>query len=194
MARINLLPWREELRKQKKKDFLTAMGVLVLTTLIIFVFIHTHIQGLQAYQEQRNQMLTEEITRLDQKLGEIKNIEDTKNKLLAKIDLIQKLQESRPEVVHLLDEIPRRTPDGVFLTHFTQVGQALAFEGKSQSNARVSAFMRAIDASDWLHTPVLEEIKAEDAKLSAQSNFRLKATLGKQNVETTTNVQPAVKP
>lgn len=184
MARINLLPWREEQRKQKKKDFLTAMGLLVLLTLVLFGFVHTHIQGLQAYQEARNKILEEEIVRLDQKLGEIKNIEETKNKLLAKIDLIQKLQESRPEVVHLIDEIPRTTPDGVFLTKFTQTLQALVFEGKSQSNARVSAFMRAIDASDWLQAPVLEEIKAEDAK-STQSNFKLKATLGKQNVEAT---------
>jgi type IV pilus assembly protein PilN len=187
MARINLLPWREELRKQKRKDFLTAMGLFVLLTLTIFGFVHTHIQGLQAYQEARNQILESEIATLDKKLGEIKNIEETKNKLLAKIDLIQKLQESRPEVVHLLDEIPRNTPDGVFLTKFTQTGQALVFEGKSQSNARVSAFMRAIDASNWLQNPVLEEIKAEDAKSnqSTQSNFKLKATLGKPTVDAT---------
>lgn len=182
MTRINLLPWREELRKQKKKDFLTAMGVLAFLTLIIFVFIHTHIQGMQTYQEARNKILEAEIVKLDQKLGEIKNIEDTKNKLLAKIGLIQKLQQSRPEVVHLLDEIPRNTPDGVFLTRFSQKGQALFFEGKSQSNARVSAFMRAIDASSWLQIPVLEQIKAEGAN-STQSDFRLKATLGKRNAE-----------
>jgi type IV pilus assembly protein PilN len=184
MAKINLLPWREELRRQKKKDFLTAMGGLATLTLVAFGFVHTHIQGMQDYQEQRNAILTDEIARLDQKLGEIKNIEDTKNKLLAKIDLIQKLQESRPEAVHLMDEIPRNTPDGVFLTKFTQLAQGLVFEGKSQSNARVSAFMRAIDESNWLHSPVLEEIKAEDAK-STQSNFKLKATLGKQIADAT---------
>jgi type IV pilus assembly protein PilN len=178
MARINLLPWREELRKQRKKDFLTAMGGFVLLTLVTFGFIHTHIQGMHAYQETRNTMLTQEIVKLDQKLGEIKDIEDTKNKLLAKINLIQKLQESRPEVVHLLDEIPRNTPDGVFLSKFSQTGQALVFEGKSQSNARVSAFMRAIDASNWLTKPVLEEIKSENST-SSQSDFKLKATLGK---------------
>ncbi|MFI3219461.1 MAG: PilN domain-containing protein [Methylococcales bacterium] len=186
MARINLLPWREELRRQKKKDFLTTMGGLAFLTLAVFGFIHTQIQGKQEYQQQRNAILEEEIIRLDVKLGEIKNIEDTKNKLLAKIELIQKLQESRPEVVHLLDEIPRNTPDGVFLTKFSQTGQALVFEGKSQSNARVSAFMRAIDASNWLQSPVLEEIKAEDAKsTSTQSNFKMKATLGKPTVDAT---------
>lgn len=184
MARINLLPWREELRQQKKKHFLTAMGVFAVLTLIAFGFIHLYIQGLQEYQTARNKILEDEIVLLDKKLGEIKNIEETKNKLLAKIDLIQKLQESRPEVVHLIDEIPRNTPDGVFLTKFTQTAQKLVFEGKSQSNARVSAFMRAIDASNWLRAPVLEEIKAEDAQ-STQSNFKLKATLGKPAVEET---------
>jgi type IV pilus assembly protein PilN len=183
MAKINLLPWREELRKQKKKNFLTAMGLLALATLVAFVFVHTFIQGRHDYQESRNKILTEEIARLDLKLGEIKNIEDTKNKLLAKIDLIQKLQESRPEVVHLLDEIPRNTPDGVFLTKFSQKDQSLVFEGKSQSNARVSAFMRAIDASNWLRAPVLDEIKADPK--SIQSNFKLTASLGKLNADTT---------
>ncbi len=180
MARINLLPWREELRKKRKKDFLIAMGVSVVLTLVGFVFVHLYIQGIQTYQEQRNQILTDEITRLDQKLGEIKNIEETKNKLLAKIDLIQKLQESRPEAVHLLDEIPRTTPDGVYLTRFTQDGQALTYEGKSQSNARVSAFMRQIDASKWLRASNLDVIRAEDSRISAQSTFKLRAILGKQ--------------
>lgn len=178
MARINLLPWREELRQQKKKDFLTAMGLLVFATLIIFAFVHTHIQGLQAYQEQRNQMLSSEIATLDIKLGEIKNIEDTKNKLLKKIDLIQGLQRSRPEVVHLIDEIPRQTPDGVYLTKFQQIVKDLLFEGKSQSNARVSAFMRNIDASAWLYAPTLDEIRTLDDK-NEQSHFKLKAILGK---------------
>ena len=182
MAKINLLPWREELRKQKKKDFFTLMGVLVGVTLIAFVFIHTYIEGQKEYHERRNQILNEEIAKLDQKLGEIAKIEDTKNKLLAKIDLIQKLQESRPEIVHLLDEIPRTTPDGIFLSKFTQTAQELAFEGKTQSNARVSAFMRAIDASEWLHSPVLIEVMAEDQK-TAQSSFKMKATLGKKDVE-----------
>ncbi len=183
MARINLLPWREELRKQKKQDFLTAMGVLAGATLVSFIFVHTYIQGLHTYQEKRNQMLSSEIAALDLKLGEIKNIEDTRNKLLKKIELIQGLQRSRPEVVHLFDEIPRAAPEGVFLTKFIQTGKDLVFEGKSKSNARVSAFMREIDASNWLHTPMLEVIKTPDDKV-VLSDFTLKATLGKPNADT----------
>jgi type IV pilus assembly protein PilN len=182
MARINLLPWREELRKQKKKDFLMAMGVLVVATLVVFLFVHIHIQKMHEYQEQRNQKLSSEIATLDIKLGEIKNIEDTKNKLQKKIDLIQGLQESRPEVVHLFDEISNTAPEGVFLIKFDQTEKNLAFEGKSKSNARVSAFMRAIDASSWLHAPMLEVIKSPDDKATL-SDFTLKATLGKQNAD-----------
>jgi type IV pilus assembly protein PilN len=181
MAKINLLPWREELRKKKKKDFFTLMGVSAALTFVAFVGVHFHIEGLQQFQTQRNQKLTQEIESLDKKLGEIKNIEETKNKLLAKIDLIQKLQESRPEVVHLLDEIPRTTPDGIFLTKFTQNAQALSFEGKTQSNARVSAFMRNIDASEWLGAPALSEVRSDDK--AAQSSFKLNATLGRKNAD-----------
>jgi len=166
----------------------------VLVGFIIFGSIHTYIEGLKAYQEQRNQKLQYEISLLDKKIVEIKDIEDKKSKLLVKIDLIQKLQESRPEIVHLFDEISKTTPDGVFLTKFTQTGSNLIFEGKSQSNARISAFMRAIEASPWLQTPTLTVIQSPDKQSSKQSSdktnneqlsdFTLNAKQGKQNTET----------
>jgi type IV pilus assembly protein PilN len=189
MAKINLLPWREELRKQKQKDFLNAMALSVLAGFIILGLVHSYIEGLKAHQEQRNQMLQNEIALLDKKIVEIKDIEEKKRKLLAKIDLIQKLQESRPEIVHLFDEIPKTTPDGVFLTKFTQTGLELIFDGKSQSNARISAFMRAIEASPWLQSPTLNVIQSPD-KLAPDktdfeqlSDFTLHAKQDKQNAE-----------
>jgi type IV pilus assembly protein PilN len=188
MARINLLPWREELRKQKKQKFLETIGLSVLLTLIIFGLVHMYIEGLKAYQEQRNRMLQTEIALLDKKIIEIKSIEEKKSKLLSKIELIQKLQKSRPEIVHLFDEIPKATPDGVFLTKFTQKGSELTFEGKSQSNARVSAFMTAIDASSWLQTPTLNVIQKPEKTDSEQlSDFSLHATLGKKNAKEAEN-------
>lgn len=141
MTKINLLPWREELRRQKKQDFITAIGLSVLATIAILGMVHFYIEGLKDYQERRNKMLQDEIALLDKKIKEIKDIEEKKHKLLAKIDVIQKLQESRPEIVHLFDEVARTTPEGVFLTKFTQAASSLTFNGKSQSNARVSAFM-----------------------------------------------------
>jgi type IV pilus assembly protein PilN len=185
MAKINLLPWREELRKQKQKDFLNAMALSALFAIILLGMVHTFIEELKAYQEQRNRLLQNEIVLLDKKIIGIKDIEEKKSKLLAKIDLIQKLQESRPEIVHLFDEIPKTTPDGVFLTKFTQIGPELAFEGKSQSNARISAFMRSIEASSWLQTPTLNVIQSPDKTDAEQlSNFTLHAKQGRQSAET----------
>jgi len=104
--------------------------------------------------------------------------------LLAKIDVIQRLQESRPEIVHLFDEIARTTPEGVFLTKFTQTASDLTFDGKSQSNARVSAFMRAIDISPWLQIPKLDVIQSKDKTNSEQlSDFTMHAKQGKQKAE-----------
>ncbi|MDD5460827.1 MAG: PilN domain-containing protein [Methylococcales bacterium] len=182
MARINLLPWREELRKKKKQEFLGAIGFSVLVTFIILGLTHFYFEGLKAYQEQRNRMLQTEIVFLDKKIVEIKSIEEKKSKLLSKIELIQKLQESRPEIVHLFAEIPKAAPDGVFLSRFTQKGTDLIFEGKSQSNARVSAFMMAIEASSWLSTPklnVIQKIKKTDSE--QLSDFTLHAKLGRKN-------------
>ena len=189
MAKINLLPWREELLKRKQKDFFNGIVLSVLVGIIIMGLLHVYFAGLEAYQEQRNQTLLNEIAELNKKIIAINSIEDKKKKLLAKIDLIQKLQESRPQIVHLFDEIPKVTPDGVFLTKFTQTGTELIFEGKSQSNARVSAFMRAIEASLWLQTPKLTVIQSNlqpSNKTATEqlSDFTLRAEQEKQNAKT----------
>jgi type IV pilus assembly protein PilN len=184
MAKINLLPWREEQRKQKQKDFLASMGLSALATIGVLFAAHMYIDGLKEYQGQRNQLLEAEIKQLDLQIEKIKDIEETKSKLLAKIDVIQKLQESRPEIVHLFDEIPRTAPDGVYLTKLAQTGAALAFTGKTQSNARVSAFMRAIEASKWLNSPKVIVIKSPEKTDSEQlSDFTLNANQGNQAVK-----------
>ena len=189
MAKINLLPWREELLKRRQKDFFNGIVLSVLVGIIIMGLLHVYFAGWEAYQEQRNQMLLNEIAELNKKILAINSIEDKKKKLLAKIDLIQKLQESRPQIVHLFDEIPKVTPDGVFLSKFTQTGSELIFEGKSQSNARVSAFMRAIEASPWLQTPKLTVIQSNlqpSNKTATEqlSDFTLRAEQEKQNAKT----------
>jgi type IV pilus assembly protein PilN len=184
MARINLLPWREELRQEKKRQFLSSLGLAALLTVIVMGLVHIYMLGLKDHQSQRNKMLQDEIAVLDTKIVEVKNIGERKSKLLSKIDLVQRLQESRPEIVHLFDEIPRTTPDGVFLTKFTQLGADLTFDGKTQSNARVSAFMRAVEASAWLQTPKLTVIISPDkTNVEQNSDFTLRATLGKKITE-----------
>jgi len=187
MTKINLLPWREARRKQKQKDFINSMELSALIGILIVGLIHSSIEGLKSYQKQRNQILQSEIMVLDKNIIQIKDIEEKKKQLQAKINLIQQLQESRPETVHLFDEIPKVTPDGVFLTKFTQVGPELTFEGKSESNARISAFMKAIDTSMWLQKPTLAVIKSSDKTSSNKrdtellSDFKLNARQGKQN-------------
>ena len=190
MAKINLLPWREELRKKNQKDFLNKLVLSSLLGLVIVGLVHTYFEGLIAYQGQRNEKLLSETAILDKIIVDIKDIEGKKSKLLAKIDLIQKLQESRPEIVHLFDEIPKTTPDGVFLSKLSQTESELIFEGKSQSNARISAFMRAIEASHWLQAPILNVIQSADKQAANKtdseqlSDFTLHAKLGKQITET----------
>lgn len=162
MVKINLLPWREELRQQKQRDFLTVIALSVALVLSAMAAVHLHIEGLKDYQNNRNRLLQNEIDIVDKKIQEIKEIETKKDKLLVKIALIQNLQESRPQSVHLFDELARRLPEGVFLTQFKQTGKELVLEGKAQSNARVSAFMREVENSAWLTAPRLSIIKGHD--------------------------------
>ncbi len=162
MIKINLLPWREELRKKKQQVFVNSLGISMAFTACIFVGIHLYITELQEYQEQRNKMLQDEIALLDKQIVDIKNIEEQKTRLINKINVIQNLQRSRPEIVHLFNEIPRTTPDGLFMTKLTRTGRDLILEGKSQSNSLVSAFMSSIQNSPWLITPSLDVIQTID--------------------------------
>lgn len=172
MIKINLLPWREELRKEKQKAFNDALAISMMLTGALFACVHFYISSLQDYQAQRNQMLQNEIVILDQQIADIKNIEETKARLIKKITVIHDLQRSRPEIVHLFDDIPKITPDGLFMTKLTRVNRDLTFEGKSQSNTLVSAFMSAIGVSPWLQTPTLDVIQS-DKTPEKNSNSKL---------------------
>lgn len=185
MVKINLLPWREELRKKKQQDFVAGIGAGILATCLILVLVYLYIEGLKEYQGRRNTMLQNEIAILDKKIQEIKDIEEKKNKLLTKIEVIQKLQESRPEVVHLFDELAKTTPEGTYLIKFTQIGDTLTMQGKAESNARVSAYMRAIDSSLWLNTSVLGVIKGEGKSNGEMNDFTLTAKQGKKTADKT---------
>lgn len=179
MSRINLLPWREELRKQKQQDFFIAVGVGVLFTCIVFAFVYLHFEGMKQYQQRRNNMLTQEIKKVDRKITEIRDIESKKTQLLTKIGVIQQLQESRPQIVHLFDELAKSTPEGVYLSQFKQTQSNLLIVGKAQSNARVSAYMRGIEKSDWLEKPELKVIQiAAENKDGQLNDFTLNAKQG----------------
>lgn len=178
MAKINLLPWREEYRKQQQQDFIIGLAAGALATVLVIAGVYLYFEGLKEYHERRNQMLRDEIAVLDRKIKKIKEIEEKKDKLLTKIDVIQKLQKSRPEIVHLFDELPKVTPDGVYLTNFKQTGPNLSLDGKAESNARVSAFMRSIENSPWLKKPKLDVIKGEGKKNDSLNDFSMTAQQG----------------
>ncbi len=179
MPRINLLPWREELRKQRNKEFgVTAVVVGLLMGAIVGVVHFYYVQEIE-FQQRRNALLASETAKLDKKIKEIKNIEGEKARLLARMQIIQQLQTSRPEIVHLLDEFVTTLPEGVYYTSVQQKGRALSMQGVAQSNARVSSLMRQLDASDYLENPVLVQITATTGKRKGAtedlrlSNFRL---------------------
>ncbi|MEN8204673.1 MAG: PilN domain-containing protein [Pseudomonadota bacterium] len=181
MARINLLPWREELRKQKQQEFgITAISSVVIAGLIVLL-VHFHIEGLIKNQNQRNVYLESEIDILNKRIGRIREIEAMKDNLLARMNVIQELQGSRPESVHLMDELVRTLPEGVHLKTFQQKNKALAMTGIAESNARVSDYMRQIDSSDWITGPRLDVIKTSEAKRRRIANFTLRGSQKPRN-------------
>jgi len=175
MARINLLPWREEQRKEQQQQFVTILGLSIVLMVLIIVAIHLQFSRSISVQNSRNNFLQTHITKVEQQIAEITRLEKDKQRLLARIEKIQILQRNRPEVVHLFDELVRVLPEGVYLTNFTQKGKSLSLQGKAQSNARVSALMRAVDKSDWLSKPVLDVIKNEGKNAKKDRSFKLKA-------------------
>ncbi|MDZ7661605.1 PilN domain-containing protein [Thiohalophilus sp.] len=159
MAHINLLPWREELRREQQRQFLTILVLSVILMGLIILAVHLRLAGMIDHQESRNQYLQGEISKVEKQIKEINQLEKDKARLLARMDVIQQLQRNRPEVVHLFDEVARIIPDGIHLDSLKQSGNKLVLNGVAQSNARVSAFMRNIESSDWLTDPRLEVIQ-----------------------------------
>lgn len=176
MARINLLPWREELRKRQQQEFFAAIGAGVVTVCLAMVFVHVHISGGIDYQNKRNRFLEQEIALLDKQITEIKELGAKKNMLVAKMEVIQQLQGGRPGTVHLFDELAKTVPDGIKIDAIIQDGSTLSIKGVAQSNARVSAYMRNLEDSPWLENPVLSviETKGDDATGDRPSKFELK--------------------
>ncbi|MBK1722117.1 PilN domain-containing protein [Thiocystis violacea] len=173
MARINLLPWREEARQQRQKDFLTALGIALAITFAGAVLVHVYNEDRISGQQAKNTYLQTQIAALDRKIKEIDELEKTKADLLARMDIIQKLQTSRPEIVRLFDELVTALPAGVYLTKVQQTGRSVVIEGRAQSNARVSAFMSQVEGSQSIGKPRLMLIENKDKTGTGLSHFRL---------------------
>ncbi len=173
MARINLLPWREERRQQQQKEFVAMIvGALLITVGLVGLTL-MYFQGEIDNQISRNNRLKNEIAQLEKDIKEIEQLEKLKTSLIARMDVIQTLQASRPQIVHLVDEIIDAVPDGTYLTSLKQEKNLVTVEGKAQSNARVSALMRGIDKAGWMNNPDLKQIIDKDRTKSGLYQFKL---------------------
>ena len=173
MPRINLLPWREQERKVRRREFMVALGGAAIAA-IIFV-----IGGKLLYaswidsQTAKNELLKKEIVKLDAQIADIQDLENRKQRLVARMEIIEKLQRQRPEIVHLFDELVKTVPEGVYLTSLKQTGKKLEMKGVAQSSTRVSTFVRNIDGSVWMDNPQLQVVESAKDSPNGGSSFTL---------------------
>jgi len=170
---INLLPWREELRQEQKKQFGVLTFLMMFLAASIIGLIHIQMASKIDYQLSRNKFMGNEISKLDEEIAEIRDLKKVRRSLVERMEVIQDLQRSRPSIVHLFTEIVSTVPNGVYLESLTQNGSNLLINGEAESNARVSTYMRNLDRSEWLKTPNLSVIEIEDIKINRISNFTL---------------------
>ena len=173
MPRINLLPWREEDRKRRQREFLVAMGGALVAGIFVVIGVVFAFSQMIDTQRDRNARLTGEIAVLDKSIQEIDGLERQKERLLARMEIIEQLQRSRPEVVHLFDEMSRQLPEGVYLTGLKQTGSLVELKGVAQSSTRVSALMRNIDRSEWFDDPDVQKVETKDTGPARQAEFTL---------------------
>lgn len=177
MIRINLLPYRELRRKARQQQFAVLAGLTVVLGMLIIWGVHEMVLDKIDYQNGRNQYLKDEIAVLDRQIAEIRSIREKIQEMLARKGIVESLQGNRAKVVHMLDEVARRVPEGVYLKGFKQTNEHLRLAGYAQSNAWVSTLMRNLDASSWMESPLLIEIKAATANGIRLSEFDLSVRL-----------------
>ncbi|MNM80238.1 Fimbrial assembly protein (PilN) [compost metagenome] len=165
MARINLLPWREERRKQRQREFYGMLGFAALAGVVLSGLLWFYYSQQISGQNDRNAFLETEIAKVKEQNKEIERLDKQKARLLARKEVIEELQGKRSQMVHLFDSLVRTIPDGVVLTALKQEGDILTLEGRTQSNARVSTYMRNLEGSGWMSSPELSiiEAKAQEA-------------------------------
>ncbi len=184
MPSINLLPWRQERRERRKKEFLIGLAAALVMAALVTLLAHLAVSSMIDTQRRRNDLLTAEIAELDKAIAQIVVLEEKKNGMIARMQVIDRLQSSRPEVVKLFDQIVATLPEGVYLTSVQQTGRKLEFNGVAQSSTRVSAFMRNIDASETLSAPQLKVIQTgKDAGPGSQFTLFAQMRAGDDSAE-----------
>ncbi|HLI18654.1 MAG TPA: PilN domain-containing protein [Rhodanobacteraceae bacterium] len=178
MAKINLLPWRAERRERRKREFFAHLGIAAVAAIVV-VLLWGFWVGLRIEnQNNRNDYLKGQITQLDSKITEIKNLQKVKDQLLARKRIVEKLQSSRSQMVHLFDQIVQTIPSGARLTSLKQQGDKLTLDGVAQSNATVAEYMRNIEASPWMGPAALQWTRNVHTDANAPYEFELVVTLG----------------
>ena len=173
MPRINLLPWREQERKIRRREFMVAGGAAIFAAVIFVLGGKLLYSSWTDAQNEKNTLLKKEIVKLDAQIADIQDLENRKQRLVARMEIIEKLQRKRPEIVHLFDEVVKTVPEGVYLTAVKQTGNKLEIHGVAQSSTRVSTFMRNIDSSVWMDNPVLQVVESVKDSPTGGSNFTL---------------------
>jgi type IV pilus assembly protein PilN len=173
MANINLLPWREELRAERQRDFVSSLGLSVALAVLVLVLADRIINIKIDDQNARNRFLTDNISLVDTKVSEIRDLKSQRKQLLERMRVIQELQGNRPVIVRVLDELVRTVPDGVYYYDLSASDKTLGIEGVAESNNRVSSLMRRLDASDWLEDPSLDGVTAADDLGESAMEFSL---------------------
>lgn len=187
MPAINLLPWRDELRARRQKEFGILAGIVAVVTAGVIAAVHVGVQSRIDYHQTRNNYLQGEIGKLDRQIAEIKSLEKDRERLIDRSEKIQQLQFGRPDIVHLMDELVAALPSGTHYTSIVQQQSQLTLVGKAQSNARVTALMRNLEASPWLESPRLREITTESVPGIADmrmSSFTLRVDQTVQRIDT----------
>ena len=190
MARINLLPWRAERRKQRQKEFATMLGLSAVAGVVLWFLVNSYYNGQIDGQNDRNAYLQQQIQQVDAQIKEIDELDKKKAKLLARKQVIEQLQANRSQMVHLFDQLVRTIPDGVILTSIKQEGDKLTLEGRSQSNARVSTYMRNLEGSGWMTKPDLSVIEAKEGDPGLPYTFTLSVMLANPNAPKDANGNP----
>lgn len=180
MMRINLLPHRAEKRRARQVQFIAISVISVVLGALLVGFVQVAISAQISYQERRNKYLNEEIAKLDAQIAEIKKLREETQALLERKNVVENLQSTRSDVVHLLDQMLRILPDGVYLKSLKQTGNRVNLLGYAQSNARVSTLMRAIDDSPWLDSATLVVVSSSSVGTGRISEFTLNFNLTKQ--------------
>ena len=185
-ARINLLPHREMRRKQQQQHFLVMLGVVVAMGAAIWFGVHTYLDGVLTNQQARNKYLEEEIVKIDKEIAEINKLKEQIAALLKRKQVVETLQSNRSEVVHLLDQLVRQLPDGMYLKAIKQQGTKVTISGYTQSQARVSTLMRNLESSQYLQNANLVEIKSVSMSGQRLNEFTM-------NIDVTRIVEPSDK-